>query len=127
MTEMPAGGEFQCTAMAATTPSAAYEPKPPVGLASGSAHMSFGTGGAAIQGTLQVSVGTESATLKRPAKIGDPAYVTMAGQLLSSGSGTALTLADQDSEAPALVMGYKAQLPSGASYIGVARFACAPL
>ncbi|MNR45398.1 hypothetical protein D3C85_1642410 [compost metagenome] len=50
--------------------------------------------------------------------------MSITGLLLGPGAGAGMVLADQGSEVPALVVAYRAQLPGGVLYNGVARFAC---
>lgn len=59
-----------------------------------------------------------------PAQITGAAGVHISGLLLANGPGTAVVLADQGSAVPALAVWYKAQMPGGDFYTGVARRAC---
>lgn len=68
--------------------------------------------------------GAESATVNLSTRIEDAASMRITGQMLANGSGAAVMLADQDNAVPGLVVGYKAQLPGGIFYTGLARFAC---
>lgn len=123
LTELPADGELQCRTVAVTAPTAFSSPHEDVGLASGYASVSFGANGAAVQGEMEVLVGGESAKVSLSTLIQNTSF-TIIGQLFSGGPGAALALADQGSEVPGLVVGYKAQLPDGVLYTGMARLAC---
>lgn len=68
--------------------------------------------------------GAESATVNLSTRIEDAASMRITGQMLANGSGAAVMLADQGNAVPGLVVGYKAQLPGGIFYTGLARFAC---
>lgn len=124
LTELPEEGELQCTAVAASAPTSPYGNNADAGSASGSASIKLGASGAVLQGELQVHAGTESATVKLSTTFSDPAYTHFTGQFLANGSGAMISLAEQDGDMPAFVVGYKSQLPGGATYIGTARFAC---
>lgn len=124
LTELPASGRLQCTTVAATAPTLLFGSYAQVGSASGSASISFDANGAVIQGAMEVRVGEESARVNLFTHTEQAGYMHLTGQLLANGPGAAIALADQDSGIPGLVVGYKAQLPSGALYNGVARLAC---
>lgn len=127
LTELPTSGELQCTLLAATTPTALFDSSAKVGSASGTASISFNDSGAAIQGEMQVSAGGESAKVNLSTQLRNASSSSITGQLLANGPGAAITLADQGSEVPGFVLWYKAQLPGGALYNGVARFTCSSL
>lgn len=124
LAELPPSGQLQCTTVAATAPTALSDAPAKVGTASGTASVSFDTSGAAIQGSIQVSAGAEKASVNLSTHIEDAASMSITGLLLGPGPGAGMVLADQGSEVPALVVAYRAQLPGGALYNGVARFAC---
>jgi len=127
LAELPNTGELQCTIQAATAPTALFDNNATVGTVSGSARISLDDDGAHINGTLQVSAGAESATLNLDHDLDDPTGISSKGQLYGSGPGTAVGLADQGNAVPGLVVWYRAQLPGGSRYNGVARLTCTNL
>jgi hypothetical protein len=124
LTELPTSGKLQCTAVATTAPTALSDTHAKLGSASGTASVSFDTSGAAIQGTIQVNAGGETTVVNLPTQLEEAGPVTITGNLLANGPGAALVLADQGNDVPGLAVGYRAQLPGGTLYTGVARFAC---
>lgn len=124
LAELPASGKFQCAVMAATAPTSDAPTGPKVGSGSGSASVSFDTSGAAIQGTMQVRAGGQSAEVDLSTHIDNAPSMLITGQFFANGAGAAVMLADQGSAAPGLAVGYRIRLPDGALYLGVARFAC---
>ncbi|MCD2514103.1 hypothetical protein [Comamonas endophytica] len=127
LAKLPASGQLRCTSVAATTPTNFYASARNAGSASGSADVSFDTDGAGVQGALQLQVDAGSATVDLHTRIRSAGSMPITGRMLAQGPGAAIALADQGSATPALVVGYKAQLPGGNLYSGVARFACKSL
>lgn len=121
---LPLDGQLQCKSVAATAPTALYDSHQNLGSASGSASVSFDPSGAAIQGTVQVSVGAQSASVDLSTSITHPSALSATGRMFASGPGAAIVLANQGDAVPGLVVGYRAQLPGGGLYLGVARFVC---
>lgn len=122
--KMPVSGQFECTSGATTAATGLSDSAVKTGLAEGTAQVSFDNGGAAIRGTMKVSVGVDHAQVDLATTIGNATSMPITGRFLAQGQGAAITLADQGSAAPALIVGYKAQLPGGVLYTGVARFTC---
>lgn len=121
---MPSSGKLQCVTTSATAPTALSDTRSRVGSASGSASISFDAEGASIQGSVQVRADAESATVNFTQHFQEAGPVTATGNPLAYGPGTALALADQGDAVPGLAVGYRAQLPGGTLYTGVARFIC---
>lgn len=121
---LPLEGQLQCKSVAATTPTSVSETQQKVGAPTGSASVSFDTNGAAVEGTMQVRAGAESATVSLATKIKNPAYMSVTGNMFANGPGAAVVLANQGGAVPGLAVGYRAQLPGGDLYLGVASFVC---
>lgn len=124
LAELPVKGQLQCSAVAATAPTALSGTQEKLGSATGSATVSFDANGAATQGTMQVRVGAETVSVSLATTIVSPTALSITGHMLANGPGAAVVLAGQGGEVPALVVGYKAQVSNGSYYTGVARFAC---
>ncbi|MCD2514104.1 hypothetical protein [Comamonas endophytica] len=124
VTALPTIGQAECKTVAATAPTANSDRHAKLGSASGSGTMVFSDRGTSIRATIQVRVVGESAPMALSAEITDVEQTSYSGLLLAQGPGAALMLADQGSPIPGLVMGYRAQLPGGTFYTGVARFSC---
>lgn len=124
LTELPTEGRLQCTTVAATAPTALSDTHEKLGAASGSTSVSFDNSGAAIQGSVQVRVGAQSAAVDLSRSITEVHQVAVKGLMFANGAGAAMTLTDQGTGIPGLVVGYRAQLPGGTLYNGVARFEC---
>lgn len=124
VTALPTSGQAECKTVATTAPTANSGRHAKVGSASGTSSLSFSARGATARATIQVRVGGESAPLALSAEITDVDSTSFTGLLLAQGPGAALMLADQGSPIPGLVMGYRAQLPGGTFYTGVARLSC---
>lgn len=121
---LPLEGQLQCKSVAATTPTGASDSRQKVDSPSGSAKVTFDANGAAIEGTMQVRAGSQSASVGLATKINNPAAMGVAGHMFANGPGAAVALANQGDAVPGLVVGYRVQLPGGDSYIGVARLVC---
>jgi len=121
---LPLEGQLKCKSVAATTPTSASDTQRKVGLPSGSANVSFDANGAAVQGTLQLNSGNDSASVSLSTKIQDPTSMSVTGRMFANGPGAAVVLANQGDAVPGLVVGYRVHLPGGEPYIGVARFVC---
>ena len=122
--KLPASGQIQCNTVAATAPTAVSDARAKVGSASGSATVSFDTNGAKVQGSIQLRAGGETGTTNLATQIQEAASMSVIGLLLGPGAGAGMVLADQGSDVPSLVVAYRAQLPNGGLYNGVARFTC---
>ncbi len=94
------------------------------GAASGSSTLSFGSEGAAVTGSVKVTVGDAVGTVSFDTKVKSPSSTSVTGSFLSAGSGAGITLGDHGGGAYAIAVGYSAMLPSGARYMGVAKFRC---
>jgi len=121
--ELPTSGNFECATVAATAPTT-NSSAARVGSASGTASISFGTSGAAVQGKIQVRAAGESAEVDLSTHIKAVAHMSIMGAFFGSGPGAAVTLASQGNSDPALSIGYRARMPGGALYLGVARLTC---
>lgn len=121
---LPREGQLQCKSVAATTPTGASDSRQKVDPPSGSAHVTFDANGAAIEGTMQVRAGGQNASVDLATKIKDPGSMSVTGHMFANGQGAAVALANQGDAVPGLVVGYRAQLPGGDLYLGVARFVC---
>lgn len=121
---LPLEGQLQCKSVAATTPTGASDNRQKADPPSGSANVTFGTNGAAVEGSMQVRAGSQSASVSLATKINDPAAMSVTGHMFANGQGAAVALANQGDAVPGLVVGYRAQLPGGDLYLGVARFVC---
>ena len=121
---LPDSGKLQCTTVATTAPTTSGDTRPSVGSASGSASIAFDTGGASIQGKMQVRAGAQSAEVDFSTHIEGAGVMPITGQFFANGPGAAVTLAAQGSDVPGLAIGYRARMPGGALYLGVARLTC---
>ncbi|MEG1769076.1 MAG: hypothetical protein RR311_11470 [Comamonas sp.] len=121
---LPREGRLQCKSVAATTPTGASDSRQKVDPPSGSAQVTFDANGAAIEGTMQVRADGQSASVSLATKIEDPGSMSVTGHMFANGQGAAVALANQGDAVPGLVVGYRAQLPGGDLYLGVARFVC---
>ncbi|WP_159915766.1 hypothetical protein [Pantoea sp. 18069] len=124
---LPLDGQLQCESVAATAPTALSDTHQKLGSASGSASVSFDPSGAVIQGTMQVHAGAQSASVDLSTAIQHPPAVSATGRMFANGPGAAIVLANLGDAVPGLVVGYRAQLPGGDLYLGVARFTCTPM
>lgn len=95
------------------------------GTASGSSTLAFGSEGATVTGSVKVTVGDAVGTVNFDTKVKSPSSTSVTGSFLSAGAGAGITLGDHGSGAYAIAVGYSATLPSGARYMGVAKFRCA--
>ncbi|QRY31638.1 MULTISPECIES: hypothetical protein [unclassified Variovorax] len=95
------------------------------GAASGSSTLAFGSEGAAVKGAVKVTVGDAVGSVNFDTKVKSPSSTSVTGSFLSAGAGAGITLGDHGSGAYAIAVGYSATLPSGARYMGVAKFRCA--
>lgn len=95
------------------------------GSATGNATLAFGDTGAAIAGSVKVTVGGAVGTVNFDTVVGSPSSTSITGRFLSNGAGAAVTLGDHGGNAYAIAVGYAATLPSGAKYQGIAKFRCA--
>ncbi|WP_143047796.1 hypothetical protein [Variovorax sp. YR266] len=95
------------------------------GAATGSSTLAFGSEGAAVTGAVKVTVGDAIGTVNFDTKVKSPSSTAVTGSFLSAGPGAGITLGDHGSNAYAIAVGYAATLPSGARYMGVAKFRCA--
>ncbi|MBN8757194.1 MULTISPECIES: hypothetical protein [Variovorax] len=95
------------------------------GAASGSSTLAFGSEGAVVAGTVKVTVGDAAGSVNFDTKVKSPSSTSVTGSFLSAGAGAGITLGDHGGGAYAIAVGYSATLPSGARYMGVAKFRCA--
>jgi hypothetical protein len=121
---LPLEGQLQCKSVAATTPTGVSDSRQKVDSPSGSAHVTFDANGAAIEGTMQVRAGSQSASVSLATTINKPTAMGVTGHMFANGPGAVVALANQGDAVPGLVVGYRAQLPGGDLYLGVARFVC---
>lgn len=121
--ELPTSGTHECTMVAGTAPTT-NSSAASLGSASGSASVAFDANGAAVQGKMQVRAAGESTEVDLATHIKNAGQISLRGPFFGSGPGAAITLAAQGSADPALSVGYRAQMPGGALYLGVARFNC---
>lgn len=121
---LPIDGKLQCESVAATAPTGESDTQQKVGSPSGSASVSFDSSGAAVQGTIQVRAGAQSASVDLSTNIKHASAMSVAGHMFANGPGAAIVLANHGDAVPGLVVGYRAQLPGGDLYMGVARFFC---
>lgn len=73
---------------------------------------------------MQVHADSQSASVSLATKIQNPASMGVTGHMFANGPGAVVALANQGDAVPGLVVGYRAQLPGGDLYLGVARFVC---
>ena len=121
---LPLEGQLQCKSVAATTPTGVSDSRQKVDSPSGSTHVTFDANGAAIEGTMQVRAGSQSASVSLATTINKPTAMGVTGHMFANGPGAVVALANQGDAVPGLVVGYRAQLPGGDLYLGVARFVC---
>lgn len=79
---------------------------------------------ATLTGSITVNANNETASLSLPTNSLAPASMGNSGQILSSGAGTLVQVADVGNGSYGLAVMFRANMPSGASYVGVARLTC---
>lgn len=125
--DLPASGKATCDAGVFTNPtyvSGGNGANPNSGTASGSSSLAFGSDGAAVGGAVKVTVGDAVGTVNFDTRIKSPSSTAITGSFLGAGAGAAITLGDHGGGAYVVALGYAATLPSGARYVGVAKFRC---
>ncbi len=128
VTQLPDTGTFNCTSGTFTAPTktTGATAGDTGSVSDATATLTFSAGVGAVQGSIGVSGGGETANLNLTANLTSPTVTSYGGGggLLSGGAGTAVTIADGGDGTYALIVGYRAQLPGGASYLGVGRLSC---
>lgn len=125
---LPASGNTTCDAGVFTSPTyvgGGSGAASNSGAATGSSTLAFGSEGAAVTGAVKVMVGDAIGTVNFDTKVKSPSSTAVTGSFLSAGPGAGITLGDHGGGAYAIAVGYAATLPSGARYMGVAKFRCA--
>ena len=122
----PVSGAKTCDAGVFTTPTYASGGANTnvTGAASGSAALSFGAGGAAITGAINVTVAGASGSASLNGTATGVTSVAITGAYLSNGAGAAVQIGDAGTDVYIVGASYSATLPNGARYIGVAKFRC---
>jgi hypothetical protein len=95
------------------------------GDAAGSATLAFGSEGGIVTGVVNLKVGDATGTVNFDTKVKSPSSTAITGGVLGGGAGAAIMLGDHGAKAYAIAVGYAATLPSGARYVGIAKFRCA--
>lgn len=125
--ELPTSGSPACDAGVFTSPTyvgGGSGAAANAGAATGSATLTFGSDGAAVTGAITLKVGDATTTVNFNTKVASPSSTAVNGALLSGGSGTSITLGDHGAGAYVMAVGFAGALPSGARYLGMAKFRC---
>lgn len=124
---LPTSGNATCDAGVFTNPtyvSGGSAAAANSGAATGSSALAFDSEGAVVSGVVRVSVGDAVGTVNFGTKVKSPSSMAVTGSFLSGGTGAGITLGNHGGNAYAIAVGYAATLPSGARYMGVAKFRC---
>lgn len=126
--QFPTTGTLSCDAGAFTTPtyqSGGGGTSPNTGSATGSATLSFGTGGATVGGAVNVAASGSAGAATLNTTITSTTSTVITGAYLAGGAGAAVQIGDAGGGAFLVAASYAATLANGARYIGVAKFRCA--
>lgn len=125
-TAFPTSGTFACDAGVFTAPTYASGAGSAtvVGSATGSASLSFGTGGATVTGAINVTASGSSGSASLNGSVSEPSSATITGAYFSNGAGAYVQIGDGGAGSYLVATSFVAVLANGAHYIGVAKFRC---
>jgi len=121
----PATGSYTCVLQSATTPTLLVGGRGPEtgSVSSQGVGLRFDSAGANLSGSLTITAGGESVTADMPTPMPNPTSLVASGQYYN-GSGNLPQVTDAGNGSYGLMVGYAAQMASGAPYQGVAYMSC---
>lgn len=125
-THLPAGGTLRCDAGTFTRPTVISNPSAPaLGVATGSAALSFNDAGAVVDVSLTATAGHRTGTVSTTGRTIAPGASAVTGNFFSQGDGMMLTLGDSGNGKFRIIAAYEVTAGGDAAYRGIATFLCA--
>ena len=124
-THFPAGGTLRCDAGTFTRPTVISNPSAPaLGVATGSAALSFNDAGAVVDVSLTATAGHRTGTVSTIGRTIAPGASAVTGNFFSQGDGMMLTLGDSGNGKFRIIAAYEVTAGGDAAYRGIATFLC---
>ena len=124
-THFPAGGTLRCDAGTFTRPTVISNPSAPaLGVATGSAALSFNDAGAVVDVSLTATAGHRTGTVSTTGRTIAPGASAVTGNFFSQGDGMMLTLGDSGNGKFRIIAAYEVTAGGDAAYRGIATFLC---